>query len=217
MKTIRVFVNQDGEYGNPVGVFEDAERELSDSDRFRITNESGYSEVVFIDSVENSEISIYSPSGQIPFAGHAAVGLAYYWQQVFGYNLDTVKSMDTEIFFEYIDNDIFARVDEGSLPDWKLYEIDSVDELEALDASDYEDAKPGVYWSWIDRDQGRVRARTLAHKWSIPEDEANGSGCIVLSQSLDRELEVLHGKGSVIKTRRMGSSSYMVGGCCKMV
>lgn len=69
-----------------------------------------------------------------------------------------------------------------------------------------------IVWSWIDKEKGIVRARTFASDWNIPEDEANGSGAMKLANSLNRNLIIHHGKGSVIH-----STPNSVGGLVKLI
>ena len=66
--------------GNPLAVIPDA-RGLSDRQMLSITREFNYSESVFVfppDSRENTRrVRIYTPAGEIPFAGHPTVGCAF--------------------------------------------------------------------------------------------------------------------------------------------
>jgi hypothetical protein len=57
----------------------------------------------------------------------------------------------------------------------------------------------------------RIRARTFAPDWGVPEEEANGSGSMQLAHKLGRNLEILHGKGSIIRAS-VGSSGIAIGG-----
>jgi len=46
MKILNIFTNEDGLYGNPVGIVVDDKRKIDDVERQTIAKESGYSEVV---------------------------------------------------------------------------------------------------------------------------------------------------------------------------
>ena len=81
MNILKVFTNEKGEFGNPVGVVVDTEQKINKDERLKITIDSGFSEIVFVNNIENKEISIYSPQNEIPFAGHAIVGTAYFLSQ----------------------------------------------------------------------------------------------------------------------------------------
>src|SRR6185369_6785055 len=73
---LRVFTDQDGSFGNPLGVVDASQAEPSQ--RQRIATELGYSETVFIDVPEpgasTAHARIYTPVTELPFAGHPTVG-----------------------------------------------------------------------------------------------------------------------------------------------
>ena len=77
---LRVFTDQDGNFGNPLGVV-DAGR-VEPADRQRLATELGYSETVFIDipaaGSTTAHATIYTPLIQIAFAGHPTVGAAWW-------------------------------------------------------------------------------------------------------------------------------------------
>ena len=81
MKILRVFTDKDNNFGNPLGIVIDEENSLDKKERQQITIKSGFSEVVFINNIDKRNISIYSPQGEIPFAGHAVVGTTYFLTQ----------------------------------------------------------------------------------------------------------------------------------------
>lgn len=66
--------------GNPLAVIPDA-RGLSDRQMHSITREFNYSESVFVfppdDKANTRRVRIYTPGGEIPFAGHPTVGCAF--------------------------------------------------------------------------------------------------------------------------------------------
>lgn len=77
--TVDVFTSNRFE-GNPLAVMTDA-RGLSDGDMQKIAAEFGYSEVTFVLPPENPEntarVRIFTPTMEVPFAGHPNVGTAY--------------------------------------------------------------------------------------------------------------------------------------------
>ena len=78
MYTLRVFTDKLGYFGNPVGIIVDTDHKTSQEKRQKIALDSGFSEVVFIDDIRSALVSIYTPLHQIPFAGHALVGVSYF-------------------------------------------------------------------------------------------------------------------------------------------
>jgi trans-2,3-dihydro-3-hydroxyanthranilate isomerase len=77
--TVDVFTSTRFE-GNPLAVMSDA-RGLSDAAMQKIATEFNYSEVTFVLPPENPDntarVSIFTPTMEIPFAGHPNVGTAY--------------------------------------------------------------------------------------------------------------------------------------------
>ncbi|XAZ22823.1 PhzF family phenazine biosynthesis protein [Sinorhizobium sp. B11] len=77
--TVDVFTSTRYE-GNPLAVMSDA-RGISDAAMQKIAAEFGYSEVTFVLPPENPEntarVRIFTPTMEVPFAGHPNVGTAY--------------------------------------------------------------------------------------------------------------------------------------------
>ncbi|MDP9809948.1 trans-2,3-dihydro-3-hydroxyanthranilate isomerase [Rhizobium tibeticum] len=77
--TVDVFTSARFE-GNPLAVMTDA-RGLTDTDMQNIAAEFGYSEVTFVlppeDPANTARIRIFTPTMEVPFAGHPNVGTAY--------------------------------------------------------------------------------------------------------------------------------------------
>ena len=77
--TVDVFTSTRFE-GNPLAVMSDA-RGVSDTAMQKIAAEFGYSEVTFVLPPENPQntarVRIFTPTMEIPFAGHPNVGTAY--------------------------------------------------------------------------------------------------------------------------------------------
>ncbi|MCW1408018.1 PhzF family phenazine biosynthesis protein [Rhizobium sp. 1AS11] len=77
--TVDVFTSTRFE-GNPLAVISDA-RGLSDAAMQKIATEFNYSEVTFVlppeDSQNSARVRIFTPTMEIPFAGHPNVGTAY--------------------------------------------------------------------------------------------------------------------------------------------
>lgn len=198
MVTLNVFCNEQGEFGNPVGIFEDIGKQIDNQARLSQAVTSGFSEIVFINDLETKDISIFSPTREIPFAGHAAVGASYYLRHKLNLSFDKMVSMGTVIETWEKDELTWVEVDIGSLPDWNFKELSTPEEVEKLNLDNTKSLKHTLVWAWEGNEKGIIRARTFASDWKIPEDEANGSGSIKLANMLDRNIEIHHGKGSMI-------------------
>ncbi|MBI3559346.1 PhzF family phenazine biosynthesis protein, partial [Candidatus Gottesmanbacteria bacterium] len=75
---VRVFINPDGKFGNPVGIILDEGRKINLQKRQKIATELGFSESVFINDKNAGRISIHNPQREILFAGHATLGTAWF-------------------------------------------------------------------------------------------------------------------------------------------
>ena len=68
MYLLNVFTNEKGKNGTPLGVVEDFECKITQAKRLKITKDTGFTEVVFIESIQNTTISIYTPEQNLPFS-----------------------------------------------------------------------------------------------------------------------------------------------------
>lgn len=217
MQTLKVFTNDEGEFGNPVGVVVDIEQKINSSDRQMIATDSGYSEIVFVDNVKDGHVSIYTPVHQIPFAGHALVGIAYFLKQKYDFKLTRLISMNSEISIWTTEKTAWVSGSLSILPKWNFEQLDSYDDVERTTLDQTTNKAHTFLWAWLDESKGLIRARTFANDWGIPEDEANGSGSMRLASNLNKEITIIHGKGSVIHARPSINGTAEVGGLVMFV
>ena len=78
---VRVFTDEDGGFGNELGIVESSER-TRDREQ-QLAAALGFSETVFVDDVTEARarIRIFTPAGELPFAGHPSVGVAWWFAQ----------------------------------------------------------------------------------------------------------------------------------------
>ena len=76
LHVLRVFTDEDGRHGNPLGVFLQG-GEVPQSERQPIATALGFSETVFVDDLAAGELRIFTPASEIPLAGHPLVGTAW--------------------------------------------------------------------------------------------------------------------------------------------
>src|SRR5215217_360613 len=74
LHVLRVFCGDDGRGGNPLGVFLDS---VDIEDQQAVAADLGFSETVFVHDAQRAEIRIFTPSTELPFAGHPTVGTAW--------------------------------------------------------------------------------------------------------------------------------------------
>lgn len=210
--TLRVFVNDDGEHGNPVGIFVDQQGEFSEEQRLALTSKTGYSECIFIEDVESGAIRTYTAQQEIPFAGHAAMGAAAFLGHAKGGAVSELVGPEGVITVLTEDDVLWVGTELRTTPPWWHERLSSAADLEALGGPQSESQIHTQLWAWIHEEEGLVRSRTFAPGWGIPEDEANGSGCMRLAAALGRQLKIIHGAGSVIYARPATPGVAQVGG-----
>jgi predicted PhzF superfamily epimerase YddE/YHI9 len=199
---LRVFTDQDGNFGNPLGVVDASQAEPSQ--RQRIATELGYSETVFIDVPEpgasTAHARIYTPAIELSFAGHPTVG-ASWWLRDRGIPVHTLQVPAGIVQVNYEDDLIAVSARSEWAPEFAIYDLDSTDELLAADPEDYPDDIQNYLWTWTDRERGAIRSRMFAANLGVPEDEATGAAAVRITDYLSRDLTILQGKGSVIQTQ----------------
>ncbi|BBY78974.1 PhzF family phenazine biosynthesis protein [Mycolicibacterium pulveris] len=199
---LRVFTDQDGKHGNPLGVVDAST--VDPGDRQRIATQLGYSETVFVDrpqpGTNTAHARIYTPAVELSFAGHPTVGAAW-WLREQGTPVHTLQVPAGIV--QVADEDGLTCVSARSewAPEFAIHDLTSAEEVLAADPADYPDDVNHYLWAWIDREKGVVRSRMFATDLGVPEDEATGSAAVRMTDYLSRDLTIVQGKGSEIFTR----------------
>lgn len=171
----------------------------------------GFSETVFVEDADTGIVDIYTPSVQLPFAGHPLVGTSWLlgWlrarPKVLQPRAGSVPTWQEDEF-------TWIRGRAQWAPGRRMQQYASVEEVDSLPCP-----PPGsgwLYaWAWHDQTAGRVRARGFPRRGdAIAEDEATGASAIVLTAELGRTLDITQGKGSRILTRPGPNDTVEVGG-----
>lgn len=208
----RVFVNQNREFGNPVGIVIDEKQEINPEDRQKIAAKLNFSESVFINNLKKGNVSIFNPITEVKFAGHALVGTAYFINDVLGKQINYLECKAGKIKIWKDDTFTWIGASLENTPPWKFKQLSDSFSLENLSVSEIKSMKHTMVWTWIDKKKGIIRARTFAPDWGITEDEANGSGSMKLTTLLNKKIEVHHGKGSIIYVKKAKEGFAEVGG-----
>jgi predicted PhzF superfamily epimerase YddE/YHI9 len=199
---LRVFTDQDGKHGNPLGVVD--ARTVNPGDRQRIAAQLGYSETVFVDppqpGTNTAYARIYTPTVELPFAGHPTVGAAW-WLREQGTPVHTLQVPAGIVQVGYDDGVTAVSARSEWAPEFAIHDLSSTEELLAADPSEYPDDVNHYLWTWVDRDKGVLRSRMFATDLGVPEDEATGSAAARMTDYLSRDLTIVQGKGSEIYTR----------------
>jgi predicted PhzF superfamily epimerase YddE/YHI9 len=202
---LRVFCSEDGSGGNPLGVFLDG-GEVPPEQRQAVAADLGLSEVVFVDDAERREIRIFTPAAELDFAGHPSVGTAWLLDGV-----DALRVPAGEVAVRRDGETVYVTARPEWGPPFELTQLESVDELEALDGP------PGGHdlvaaWAWLDEGGGTVRARVFPVRIGIPEDEAAGAAATKLCALIGRPIDIRQGRGSRILARPGDGGFAEIGG-----
>ena len=198
LHVVRVFVGDDGSWGNPLGVFIDG-GSVPESQRQGVATDLGFSETVFVDNVERGEIRVFTPAVEIPFAGHPMVGTAWLLDRERG-GVSVLRPPAGEVPVRVEGEWTYAAGRPDWTPPFEFVQLDSPGDVDALEGSPRADVESGM-WAWIDEEAGVLRERVFAEPFGIPEDEATGAAAIALTARLGRSLDIRQGRGSRILTR----------------
>ncbi len=208
LHVLRVFVNEDGEWGNRLGVFLEG-GQVPKGQRQRIAADLGFSETVFVDGHDRGLLRIYTPSVELPFAGHPSIGAAWLLARE-GVTLETLRPPAGEVAVRHSEGTAFIAAKPGWGPRFKYRRLDSSAEVRSLDAAAL--SSNTYAWSWIDAAAGTVRARSFVPEAGIAEDEATGSAALALCAQLERPLTIHQGHGSVLVCQPLDNGQVEVGG-----
>jgi predicted PhzF superfamily epimerase YddE/YHI9 len=208
LHVLRVFVNDEGEWGNPLGVFLDGGQVVK-SDRQSVAAGLAFSETVFVDDPAAGRIGIYTPRVELPFAGHPTVGAAWLLARE-GTPLEALRPPAGKVGVRYADEMTYVAARPEWAPPFEYRRLDSPPEVRALSAAGQ---KVNTYaWAWIDESAGTIRARSFVPEAGIAEDEATGSAAIALCARLGRPITVHQGHGSVLACEPLTEGRVAVGG-----
>jgi predicted PhzF superfamily epimerase YddE/YHI9 len=209
LHVLRVFCDARWGFGNPLGVFLDGE-EVPEERRLDVAAELGFSETVFVDDAASGRMRIFTPGLELDFAGHPSVGTAW----LLGKEREPVSVLrppagEVEVRVDGGRTFVAARPEWG--PDWKLIQLEDALAVEETTAPP-EGEELACVWAWVDDAEGTVRSRCFSLEDGIGEDEATGSAAICLAAALERDIEILQGRGSRLDARYLGEGRAEVGG-----
>jgi predicted PhzF superfamily epimerase YddE/YHI9 len=208
LHVLRVFVNEDGEWGNALGVFLDGPR-IAEAERQRVAAELGFSETVFVDDRTTGRLRIHTPQLELPFAGHPTVGAAWLLAREDG-PVPVLRPPAGEIEVRHAEGMTFVAARPEWVPPFEYRQYDSPAEVRGLAAAL---RSTNTYaWSWIDEAAGTIRARSFVPEAGIVEDEATGSAALALCAQLGCSITVHQGHGSVLVCRPLDDGRVEVGG-----
>jgi Phenazine biosynthesis-like protein len=203
LHVLRVFCDERGAHGNPLGVFLDAAEVPADR-RQAVARELGFSETVFVDDRARGEIRIFTPGLELPFAGHPTVGAAWLLARE-GEKVEALRPPAGEVAVRAAGalTYVVARADWS--PPWELIELGAPAEVEALDGPPGGREDEIYLWAWGDEEAGVVRSRCFSLADGVGE-------ALMLAAEIGRELTIHQGEGSLLHARPLGAGWAEVGG-----
>lgn len=207
-EVLRVFTDDDGRHGNPLGVV-DGEM-VTESERQAVAAALGFSETVFVDDPERGGLQIFTPAVELPFAGHPTVGAAWLLRaRGFAANRLVVPAGELAVARGGGITSVRARA--VWAPEFSWHQLVDPTAVANVNPADYHRGQH-YCWAWTDREAGTIRARMFAPAMGIVEDEATGAAAIALTAQQQRNLDITQGHGSRISTRWSGDGWATVGG-----
>lgn len=222
---LRVFT-RDGEGGNRLGVVTDI-LGLDDQKMQRIASDLGFSETIFLRWFDepHPHSRIFTPTVEMPFAGHPLVGAAWLLINLGPVNPGAIDCGVGTIRISGDETNTWIEVDGGQrvipaitdLGGWVsatatavvempspylLVEVSAPEVVKGVAAPEEVGGHQSIYlWSWI-KERERVKARFFNPGMGIVEDPATGSAAVALAAHLrDRgqpEGEILIEQGAEI-------------------
>lgn len=209
---VRVFTDDQGRWGNPLGIVDAAS--VAPSDRQSVAHELQYSETVFVDvptgPVDSTALRIHTPAVELPFAGHPTVGTAA-WLADRGTPVETLLVPAGEVAVRVADGVTYVRARPAWAPQFEFHRVSSPAEVLDVDPSDFTEGHHYV-WAWVDEDRGAIRSRMFAPDMGVPEDEATGAAAVRVTELLGRDLGIVQGRGSVLSTTLSDDGWVELGG-----
>jgi predicted PhzF superfamily epimerase YddE/YHI9 len=214
LHVLKVFVGEDGGGGNPLGVFLDGDV-VPEGERQSVAAELGFSETVFVDDRDTGDLRIFTPTTELPFAGHPLVGTSWLLARE-GFETSALHPPAGVVPVSHEGGMTYITGRPEWAPPFEHVEYDSPEEVNALEGPPQGLGDTGA-WAWEDESAGLVRVRVFVPEIGIMEDEATGAYAVRLCARLEREISIRQGVGSRIQARPLSDGSVRIGGRVELV
>lgn len=189
LHVLRVFVDRAGGAGNALGVFLGGAA-VPASERQRVAAELNYSETVFVDDPDAGRYEIYTPTLELPFAGHPTVGTAWLLTRERGAVPPVLRPPAGDVAVFERDGMTWIRA-RGDWPaPMRAVQLESAEAVDALTGPPSGHDDDQYVWAWRNEPEGDVTARFFAPTIGIAEDPATGAAAIMLCARLGRPLHI---------------------------
>lgn len=214
LDVVSVFVAPDGSGGNLLGAFLDPV-EVPEHRFQSIAAELGFSETVFVTDRSRARLRIFTPTLELPLAGHPLVGTSWLLRQE-GPAPSLLRPPAGELATWQEGGLTWIRALATDAPQFDLVHVESRELVERLDGAPDGGGRT-VAWAWSDERAGAVRARAFLPDLGVAEDEATGAAAIRLCDGLARPIRIRQGTGSILHARPAGGGTVELGGAVRAV
>jgi predicted PhzF superfamily epimerase YddE/YHI9 len=211
LKVLRVFCDSNGHFGSPLGVVLDGPA-VGAQRRQSLAAELGFSETVYVDDLDSARLQIFTPAAELPFAGHPLVGTAWLLSRHLDRSVTQLNPAAGPVRTWASDDCVWIRAPLTVAPFWRLNQVASATEVDAMTQPPRPNQDADQFWAWIDQQAGIIRARVFAARYGVPQDEACGSASMLLAAQLGRAITIQHGRGSLVHARPAPNGLADVGG-----
>ena len=152
---LRVFCDEEGRHGNPLGVVLDGAA-VPEDERQQVAATLGFSETVFVDDRATGALRIFTPKVELRLAGHPLVGTSWLLR------VSILRPPAGEVPTGGDGLSAWIEADPADAPPFVIRQLASPAEVEALEVPRGPDVHEDV-WAWIDPDERtQVRCRVFA-------------------------------------------------------
>jgi predicted PhzF superfamily epimerase YddE/YHI9 len=211
LHVLRVFCDSEDQFGSPLGVVLDGPA-IRPERRQSLATELGFSETVYVDDPDTGRVRIFTPAAELPFAGHPLVGTAWLLARHLGGPMTQLNPPGGPVPTWTTDEQVWIRAPLAAAPFWRLNQLATGAEVDALTQPPDPHQDADQFWAWIDQQAGTIRARVFAARYGVVEDEACGSASMLLAARLGRAITIKHGRGSVVRASPAPNGMADVGG-----
>jgi len=209
---LRAFVNKEGKYGNPTGIVLDVHKILSSTQRQKIATQLHFTDTVFINNLNDVDVSFYNPQQETRFAGDALISTSYFLKHKLEKKIDVIRCKVGEVSTWTEGELIWIESSITGTAAWIHKQVKSVAEVNSITPEEAAQIEHTMVWAWEDESKGLIRSRTFLPDWGTLEDQGNGSGAMQLAKMLGRSIEINQGYGSIIFAQPSINTNAKVGG-----
>ena len=163
---LSVFTDVAGRFGNELGVVPDGAA-VPHRQRQEIAARLGFSEIVFLDDIEQARLRLCTPASELPYAGHPLVGVGW-WLSSLRSGVDRLRPPVGDVAV-CVGDDGLCWI-EGRpewCPPWQHVRLSSPEAVAAA-TSPPTGCDAVQVWAFMDEETGLVRARVFAPRLRGP-------------------------------------------------